>query len=168
MVSAVKDKWGNDVNVAAAIFNASGKFARKPFLELEAEDMQSGIDGTIMGAFNFSQCLLPLLLKHEKGEYPATAVFTGATASLKGSARFASFAGPKFALRAMAQSLAREFGPQGVHIAHAVIDGVIDIPRTKGWDMGEGGKISPEAVSTHHDPLHGALDLEGDSEGPLY
>lgn len=159
MVSAVKDKWGNDVNVAAAIFNASGKFARKPFLELEAEDMQSGIDGTIMGAFNFSQCLLPLLLKHEKGEYPATVVFTGATASLKGSARFASFAGPKFALRAMAQSLAREFGPQGVHVAHAVIDGVIDIPRTKGWDMGEGGKISPEAVSTHHGPLRGALVL---------
>ena len=160
MVSAVKDKWGSDVSVAAAIFNVSGKFARKPFLELEAEDMQSGIDGTIMGAFNFTQCLLPLLLKHEKGEYPATVVFTGATASVKGSARFASFAGPKFALRAMAQSLAREFGPQGVHIAHAVIDGVIDIPRTKGWDMGEGGKISPDAVSTHQDPLHGALGLE--------
>ena len=53
----------------------------------------------------------------------------------------------KFALRAMAQSLAREFGPQGVHIAHAVIDGVIDIPRTKGWDLGEGGKIDPDAVS---------------------
>ena len=47
----------------------------------------------------------------------------------------------------MAQSLAREFGPKGVHIAHAVIDGVIDIPRTKEWDLGEGGKIDPDAVS---------------------
>ena len=54
----------------------------------------------------------------------------------------------KFALRAMAQSLAREFGPKGVHVAHAVIDGVIDIPRTKEWDLGEGGKIDPNAVST--------------------
>ena len=53
----------------------------------------------------------------------------------------------KFALRAMAQSLAREFGPQGVHVAHAIIDGVIDIPRTKEWDLGEGGKIDPNAVS---------------------
>lgn len=55
----------------------------------------------------------------------------------------------KFALRAMAQSLAREFGPKGVHVAHAVIDGVIDIPATKEWDMGEGGKIAPDAVSTY-------------------
>jgi len=91
------------------------------------------------GAFNFSQATLPLLL--------STLLFTGATASVKGSALFASFATMKFALRAMAQSLAREFGPQGVHVAHAVIDGVIDIPRTKEWDLGEGGKIDPEAVS---------------------
>lgn len=61
----------------------------------------------------------------------------------------------KFALRAMAQSLAREFGPQGVHVAHAVIDGVIDIPRTKEWDLGEGGKIDPNAVST----LHASVDV---------
>ena len=60
----------------------------------------------------------------------------------------------KFALRAMAQSLAREFGPQGVHVAHAVIDGVIDIPRTKDWDLGEGGKIDPSAVSA----LHASVD----------
>jgi len=82
-----------------------------------------------------------------KPPYPPTLLFTGATASVKGSALFASFATMKFALRAMAQSLAREFGPQGVHVAHAVIDGVIDIPRTKEWDLGEGGKIDPEAVS---------------------
>ena len=53
----------------------------------------------------------------------------------------------KFALRAMAQSLAREMGPKGVHVAHAVIDGVIDIPRTAEWNMGPDGKIDPKAVS---------------------
>ncbi len=53
----------------------------------------------------------------------------------------------KFALRAMAQSLAREMGPKGVHVSHAVIDGVIDTPNTKGYEMGEGGKIDPAAVS---------------------
>lgn len=67
---------------------------------------------------------------------------------MKGSAKFAAFASAKFALRALAQSLAREFGPQGVHVSHAIIDGVIDIPRTKGWEFEhEDAKLSPEAVS---------------------
>ena len=55
-----------------------------------------------------------------------TILFTGATASLRGSAGFAAFAGAKHALRALAQSLARELGPQGIHVAHIVIDGAID------------------------------------------
>jgi NAD(P)-dependent dehydrogenase (short-subunit alcohol dehydrogenase family) len=55
-----------------------------------------------------------------------TILFTGATASLRGGAGFAAFAGAKHALRALAQSLAREMGPQGVHVAHVVIDGAID------------------------------------------
>jgi len=55
-----------------------------------------------------------------------TILFTGATASLRGGAGFAAFAGAKHALRALAQSMARELGPQGVHVAHVVIDGAID------------------------------------------
>ncbi|KPK07528.1 MAG: glucose 1-dehydrogenase, partial [Betaproteobacteria bacterium SG8_39] len=55
-----------------------------------------------------------------------TMLFTGATASLRGSANFGAFAGAKHALRALAQSLARELGPQNIHVAHAVIDGAID------------------------------------------
>ena len=53
-------------------------------------------------------------------------IFTGATASLRGSANFAAFAGAKHALRALAQSMARELGPQGIHVAHVVVDGAID------------------------------------------
>jgi NAD(P)-dependent dehydrogenase (short-subunit alcohol dehydrogenase family) len=55
-----------------------------------------------------------------------TILFTGATASVRGGAGFSAFAGAKHALRALAQSLAREIGPQGVHVAHVVIDGAID------------------------------------------
>jgi NAD(P)-dependent dehydrogenase (short-subunit alcohol dehydrogenase family) len=101
------------------------------------------------GAFNFAQRSIPLLLQgRESAEYPPTLIFTGATASLKGSATFAAFASGKFALRALAQSLAREFGPQGVHVSHTIIDGVIDIPRTKAWLLEhEDAKLSPEAVS---------------------
>ena len=57
-----------------------------------------------------------------------TILFTGATAGLRGSANFAAFAGAKHALRALAQSMARELGPQGIHVAHVVVDGSIDTP----------------------------------------
>lgn len=67
---------------------------------------------------------------------------------MRGGANFASFATGKFAMRALTQSLAREFGPKGVHVSHAIIDGIIDIPRTKEWKVdAPDGKISPEAVS---------------------
>jgi NAD(P)-dependent dehydrogenase (short-subunit alcohol dehydrogenase family) len=59
-------------------------------------------------------------------ERAQTIIFTGATASLRGSANFAAFAGAKHALRALAQSMARELGPQGIHVAHVVVDGAID------------------------------------------
>lgn len=55
-----------------------------------------------------------------------TVIFTGATASIRGAAGFAAFASAKFALRALAQSMARELGPQGIHVAHVIIDGAID------------------------------------------
>jgi len=105
------------------------------------------------GAYLFSRAVLPLLLASTSStsstpEYPPTLIFTGATASMKGSALCSSFATGKFALRALAQSLGREFGPKGVHVAHVVVDGVIDIERTKGYKIeGVDGKISPGAVS---------------------
>lgn len=80
---------------------------------------------------------------------PPSLIITGATASVKGSAQFGSFAAGKFALRALGQSLAREFGPKGVHVAHAIIDGIIDTPNTKHYNVNNGsedGKINPQAV----------------------
>ena len=58
--------------------------------------------------------------------HQGTIIFTGATASLRGAANFAAFAGAKHALRALAQSMARELGPRGIHVAHVVVDGAID------------------------------------------
>lgn len=68
-------------------------------------------------------------------------------------------------MRALGQSLAREFGPKGVHVAHVIVDGVIDIPRTKGWTVNDGkadGKIDPDAVSVSQFPC---LYYEKSSEG---
>lgn len=62
------------------------------------------------------------MVKRERG----TIIFTGATAGLRGSANFAAFAGAKHALRALAQSMARELGPRSIHVAHVVVDGAID------------------------------------------
>ncbi|MCJ1446722.1 MAG: hypothetical protein MMC23_007228 [Stictis urceolatum] len=159
--------------VAAVVFNVGGRFVRKPFLELTEDEFDAGFSangyvlGVVMregvvlmvlrhGAFLFSQQAIPLLLEHVSGaEHPPTLIFTGATASLKGSALCASFATGKFAMRALAQSLGREFGPKGVHVSHAIIDGVIDIPRTKEWKFdAPDAKISPDAIADSYWYLH--------------
>ncbi|KAJ5945655.1 Oxidoreductase short chain dehydrogenase/reductase family [Penicillium verhagenii] len=141
--------------VVAAIFNAGGGFVRKPFLELTEDDFSKGLDNP-KGGFNFAKLALPLLLKaKDSSAHPPTLIFTGATASVRGSPNFASFAAAKFALRALSQSLAREFGPQGIHVSHAIIDGVIDIPRTKAWVFEhEDAKLSPDAIADSYWHLH--------------
>ncbi|KAK4973226.1 hypothetical protein LTR66_007607 [Elasticomyces elasticus] len=143
---------------AAAIFNASGRFVRKPLLDMTEEEFTAGYDVSCKGAFLFSQAVLPLLLQtvSAEGQHPPTLIFTGATASIKGSAQMQSFASGKFAMRALAQSIAREFAPQGIHVAHAIIDGVIDIPRTKDWlkGMPPEAKISAEGIADTYWHLH--------------
>lgn len=83
-------------------------------------------------------------------------VFTGATASLKSNALMSSFATAKFALRALVQSIAKEVGPQGVHVAHAIIDGVVDIARAEGpvANMNEQAKIDPNGIAEMYWQLH--------------
>jgi NAD(P)-dependent dehydrogenase (short-subunit alcohol dehydrogenase family) len=147
-----------DSQLAAAVYNVgSGGFVRKPFLEQTEKDLDASIDGSIRSFFHFAQATIPHLLEAvSESQYPPTLILTGATASIKGSPQFSTFAAGKWGQRAMHQSLAREFGPKGVHIAHAVIDGVIDIPRTKEWAANDGvedGKISPDAVSSALDVL---------------
>lgn len=85
--------------------------------------------------------------------HPPTLIFTGATAGIKAFPNSATFAAGNFAKRALSQSLAKEFGPQGIHVSYAVIDGVIDIPKTKAWlnDVPD-AKISPDAVSDQSYP----------------
>lgn len=90
-----------------------------------------------------------------------TIVFTGASASLRGSAGFAAFAGAKHALRALAQSMARELGPQGIHVAHVVIDGLIDtsaaatvFPERYAELKALDGVLAPDAIAEAYWQLH--------------
>jgi len=144
--------------LAAAIYNVGGGFVRKPFLEMTLAEYEGGYKSNGTGFFLFAQATLPLLLDAvSDSPHPPSLIITGATASLRGSATMSSFASGKFALRATGQSLAREFGPKGVHVAHAIIDGVIDIPRTTSWPVNGGapdGKISSDAIADSYWYLH--------------
>lgn len=100
--------------------------------------------------FLFSQTVLPLLLasRNIPDSHPPTLLFTGATASLRGSAKFSVLAGGKFVTRAVSQSIAREFGPQGIHVGHIIVDGPVqNEERSKKWGRPMGEMISPDAVS---------------------
>lgn len=89
-----------------------------------------------------------------------TILFTGATASLRGRSGMAAFAGAKHALRALAQSMARELGPEGIHVAHVIVDGAIDMP----WirenfpqiveERGEEALLNPDAIAESYWQLH--------------
>jgi len=152
----VKKEMG-DAKLAAAVYNVGGRFVRKPFLELSLDDFESGWEANGRGAYHFAQAVVPLLLDAVKAspEYPPTLIFTSATAAMKGSANCSAFATGKFAMRALAQSLAREFGPKGIHVSHAIIDGVIDIERTKEYKFEHpDAKISPQAIADSYWYLH--------------
>lgn len=79
-----------------------------------------------LGGFLSGREVAKRMVAREGLAHKGTIIFTGATASLRGGANFAAFAGAKHALRALAQSMARELGPRGVHVAHVVVDGSID------------------------------------------
>lgn len=90
-----------------------------------------------------------------------TILFTGATASLRGAANFAAFAGAKSALRALAQSMARELGPKNIHVAHVVIDGPVDtdfirtnIPKVYAERMPKDGILKPEHIAENYWRIH--------------
>ncbi|UZE48662.1 SDR family NAD(P)-dependent oxidoreductase [Rhodopseudomonas sp. P2A-2r] len=102
------------------VYNASQR-ARGPFIELAPADVAQSIAVSAFGGFLVAQQALQRMLPDRHGAI----LFTGASASIKGFAQSAPFAMGKFALRGLAQSLAREFAPQGIHIAHFVIDGGI-------------------------------------------
>ena len=110
----------------------------KPFMDLKSSDLKAGVDLNFFGAFSFSQQVIPRLIEAGGGSL----LFSGATGAIKGSAKLAAFSPSKAALRSLSQSLAREFGPQGVHVAHVILDGLIDTPiMAERFGKGEEGKV---------------------------
>jgi NAD(P)-dependent dehydrogenase (short-subunit alcohol dehydrogenase family) len=102
------------------LYNPSAR-VRGPFVELDAEAVSGALHTTAIGAFVTAQEAARRMLPNARGAI----FFTGATASVKGFAHSAAFAMGKFAVRGLAQSLARELSPAGIHVAHFVIDGAV-------------------------------------------
>jgi NAD(P)-dependent dehydrogenase (short-subunit alcohol dehydrogenase family) len=102
------------------VYNASYR-TRGPFLELDPAEVERSIIVSAFAGFLVGQAAVKRMLPRGRGAM----LFTGASASIKGYAQSAPFAMGKFALRGLAQSMARELGPQGIHVAHFVIDGGI-------------------------------------------
>lgn len=124
------------------VYNASAR-SRGPLLELVPADVERAIAVSAFGAFLVAQQAVRRMLPKNQG----AVLFTGASASVKGFAQSAPFAMGKFALRGLAQSMARELSPQGIHVAHFVIDGAIRNPgRIEAADNPE-SMLDPDAIA---------------------
>lgn len=141
--------------VEVAIFNAGANF-RASILETPAEMFEKVWRLGCYAGFLFGREAARRMIARGKG----TILFTGATASVRGSAQFAAFAAAKGGLRQVAQSMARELGPKNIHVAHVVIDGVIDNRRSRERmaervkDLPADGMLATDAIAELFWQLH--------------
>lgn len=140
-----------DRPVDAVIYNA-GAFEPGPVVDIDAADFERCWRVGCFGGFLIGQAAARAMLPRGRGSI----IFTGATASLRGGAGFANLASPKFALRALAQSMARELGPEGIHVSHVIIDGQIHSPRYAhlAGERGPDALLAPEAIAATYVDLY--------------
>lgn len=146
LFAAVEAAGGIDL----VVYNASGR-ARGPIVDLDPAAVEQAIKVTAFGGFLVAQQAAKRMTKQGHG----TILFTGASAGVKGYPRSSSFAMGKFALRGLAQSLARELHPQNIHIGHIVIDGGIlkdNDPRAN--SAGPDALLDPNAIAETYLQLH--------------
>jgi len=127
------------------IYNASAR-SRGPFVSLAASDVEQSIRTSAFGGFLVAQEAAKRMLPNGHGAI----LFTGASASVKGYAQSAPFAMGKFALRGLAQSMARELAPLGIHVAHFIIDGGIRNPGRSEPPENPDSMLDPEAIAASY------------------
>jgi NAD(P)-dependent dehydrogenase (short-subunit alcohol dehydrogenase family) len=123
-VEALFARISKEIGAPALVVHNPSHFVMKPFLDLTEDDLLQAWRVACLGGFLVGRAAARAMLKEGRG----TILFTGSTPSVKAGAEFAGFAAAKFGVRALAQSMARELGPQGLHVAHLVVDGPIDAP----------------------------------------
>ena len=127
------------------VYNASYR-TRGPLVELDPAEVEKSILVSAFGGFLVGQEAARRMLPRGSG----TILFTGASASVKGYAQSAPFAMGKFALRGLAQSMARELGPQGIHVAHVVVDGGIRSARRPEAADRPDALLDPDAIAASY------------------
>ena len=141
--------------IEVCVFNVGGN-VRFPIRETTARVYTKVWEMAALAGFLVGREAAKVMVPRGRG----TILFTGATASLRGGKGFAAFAGAKHALRALAQSMARELGPEGIHVAHVVIDGAIDTPFIRETFperyalKDKAGILDPEAIAENYWQLH--------------
>jgi len=151
-VGALFERVGSDLGEPDVVVFNAGAFVRKGILETESAEFERCWRVGCLGGFHVGRAAAKAMAGRGRG----TILFTGATASLRGGAGFHNLAVPKFGLRALAQSMARELGPRGVHVAHVIIDGHIlseryaDLARERPED----GLLAPDAIAANYLMLH--------------
>jgi NAD(P)-dependent dehydrogenase (short-subunit alcohol dehydrogenase family) len=129
-------------DVDVVVYNASYR-TRGPFVELDPAEVEKTLAVSAFGGFLVAQEAAKRMLPRGHGAI----LFTGASASVKGYAQSAPFAMGKFALRGLAQSMARELSPQGIHVAHVVIDGGIRSERRPDPPDKPDSLLDPDAIA---------------------
>jgi NAD(P)-dependent dehydrogenase (short-subunit alcohol dehydrogenase family) len=124
------------------VYNASGRL-RGPLISLDPAEVERALLASAYGGFLVAQQAAKRMLPRKSGAI----LFTGASASVKGYAQSAPFAMGKFALRGLAQSMARELQPQGIHVAHFVIDGAIRNPGRIEPPDNPDSMLDPDAIA---------------------
>ena len=124
------------------VFNANGR-VRGPLIDLSPPDVERMLAVSAFGGFLVSQQAARRMLPHGRG----TILLTGASASVKGFAQSAPFAMAKFALRGLAQSMARELSPRGIHVVHVIIDGAIRPPGRSADPAHPDAMLEPDAIA---------------------
>jgi NAD(P)-dependent dehydrogenase (short-subunit alcohol dehydrogenase family) len=151
-VTAAFARIRESLGAPSVLVHNAGSFHMGAVLDTSARDLVACFESNCLGAFLSARAALPDMVSAGRG----TVLFTGATASLRGAANFSAFAAAKFGLRAIAQSMARELGPKGIHVAHVIVDGVIDTPEIRRFlpDREAHTLLQPDAIADTYWNLH--------------
>ena len=134
----------NEYGIPKVVIHNTAQLIIKPLTDTMTDDFEACWRSMALSAFVLAKSLMQPMSDNGGGIF----IVSGATASLRGSAKFSAFSSAKFALRGLTQSLAREYQPQGVHVVHSILDGIIDTENSRSLHSMDPNKMmKPEDIA---------------------